>query len=139
MREFTEVVAQIIEGRRAETKINPSWVANEAVQKWDPAGISPSCVRHGCLQHTKQVARQLLRAAFDPREPDNPQHELFTGLQWRYPAAPDGGEPTYVLRAAMRQEDVAHNVQNFRLASEALAKHADALESWWEERRRGAA
>ena len=139
MEELYRVIASIIENRRDESRINAAWVANEALQQADPTRTSPPGVYGFAIEHAKQHARGLLRKSFDPSEPENPQHELFTVLQWRYPAARDksdpADQPSYVLREYMSKDDVRFNVMHFRMASEALAKHADALQSWWDGRR----
>lgn len=170
MDKLYNAIAEIIETRRGEPSINAMWVAHEAMQKVDPDRISVPCVYGGCSEHAKQYARGLLRKKFNPVAPENPQHELFTKLQWRYPAARDdlrgeresralellengdvknlaegrqqaasempSDDPSYLLRDKMSEEDVEYNVRHFRLASEALAKHADALQSWWDGRPR---
>jgi hypothetical protein len=78
-------------------------------------------------------------AAIDPVVEDSPQHELFTGLQWRYPTRRQRGEePSYVLRDSMSADDVDYNEQRFLSASVALADHARALRAWWNGRKKTA-
>lgn len=116
-----------------EPRINPSWVANEAMGELDPVKHiergSP-LIWLGCNLQLRQLARQVLARHYEvgTRAPD----DLFPDLQWRYPTArsAEAEEPEYVLRDMMSNEDLAYNVS--RLRAEALAKqaHADTLERW---------
>src|SRR5215467_432595 len=98
---LTNIVARIIDTRRAELRISPSWVATEAMIEIDPDRSSVELVYQGCHLQLRQIARSLLRLHFenanDPADDESAQHELFPELQWRYPAAHSaGGEPQYV-------------------------------------------
>ena len=87
---LTAIVAKIIESRRDEVRINPSWIATEALLEIDPEKVSLPLVYLGCHLELRQIARNLLRQHFE--EPPPPaaeltQHELFPDLQRRYPSA----------------------------------------------------
>jgi hypothetical protein len=135
-RELSDLVQRIVEQADGEVWISPAWVATAVMMKIDPDRSSPRLVYQGCHLQLRQIARACLRGHFDPVDEDNPQHELFTGLQDRYPVKRKRGEdPRYVLREAMSDEDAEFNVHRFRNASLALTKHADALKAWLENRR----
>lgn len=122
-------IAAAIERRNGEPRISASWVANEAIMKIDPGRISVPAIYAAALEHAKQHARALLR--------NNPQHELFTKVQAYYPAARSKrDDPEYVRRDydCMSQEDVDYNALRLGAASDALAKHRDALLAWWDMR-----
>lgn len=139
MDELYSVIAGIIEARREEGRINASWVANEALKVVDPERVSVTCVYNGCLEHAKQHARGLLGKKFDKVENNDPQFELFTELQWRYPVRPERGiERSYVLLEQMTEDDVDYNEQRFLSAAEEFGKHARALRAWWNGRRKSA-
>ena len=145
------IVIRIIEQRRSERSISPSWVATEAMLEIDPAKVAPALVQLGCHLELRQIARSVLRTVFEPSAEAatqlvdgeaQRQHELFPDLQWRYPKARTAGkneEPVYVRLEELTPNDVAFNVS--RLRSEALAKlaHADALERYGRTHRKKAA
>lgn len=142
MDELYELIAAIVERDRDEPDINAGWVAHEAMQTVDPDRVSVPCVYGGCSEHAKQYARGLLRKKFEIHPDDiekNPQLELFTALQWRYPRRPVRGEDrSYVLLDLMIDDDVDYNEQWLLNVSEATAKHARALRAYWNGRRRSA-
>lgn len=137
MSDAVGAVTKIIEETKDETFVSPTWVAMRAILILDPQKISPAAVRWLAIEHLKHVARKLLAKLFDSTQPDSPQHEIFTGLQSRYPVAGSGSNknPQYVKRDEMSYGDVVFNVDRFRKASESLAKHADALLAWWDGRK----
>jgi hypothetical protein len=141
--QLRELVSRIIEIRRGQPRISPSWVATEAMFDLDRRRIverDHPMIWQGCHLQLRQIARQLLAQRFERGEEE--EDLLFKDLQWRYPtartAAVDAEEPEYVLRDLMTDEDVAYNVA--RLRAEALAKlqHADALEAWGRDRGKAA-
>ena len=131
---LVEIVARIIDVRRSQVRINPSWIATEALRELDPSRRSVELVCLGCHLQLRQIARAQCRKLFedDEEDADIGQRELFTGLQWRYPAAhsKDKNEPEYVLREHMTDVDIGYNVARLRAEAEAKQKHADALEAW---------
>jgi hypothetical protein len=132
--QLTEIVARIIDIRRAQVRINPSWIATEALQEIDPAGSSLELVRLGCHLQLRQIARSLCRKLFEDSDDDDgqPRFTGFDGLQWRYPTARSKGkpDPEYVLRDRMSEDDIAFNVSRLRSEARAKLAHADALEAW---------
>lgn len=132
--DLNDTISQMIVTNRATSRINPTWVANEAMQKLDPKRVSPPSVYHGCLMYARQIARERLRKTFerdDETAADTAQHELFPELQARYPAKRSkSGEEQYVLLDDMTADDVAYNVNRLRQEAISKEKHADALEAW---------
>jgi hypothetical protein len=133
---LTDIIARIIDTRRGETRISPSWVATEAMVEIDPGRSSVALVYLGCHLELRQIARSLVRLHFedtsDPADDESAQHELFPKLQWRYPAARSSGagEPEYVKLEDLSAADVAYNVQRLRREGNAKLKHADALDAF---------
>ena len=134
-KELTAIILKLIDERRTERRISPSWVATEAMVIIDPDRVSPQLVRLGCHLELRQIARSVLRTRFaeaDEDEEASKQHEMFPELQWRYPTSRSSHleEPEYVRLEDMTDDDVSYNVA--RLRSEAMRKlaHADALEAW---------
>lgn len=141
--QLADIVTRIIDIRRAQVRINPSWIATEALNEIDPANLSLSLVRIGCHLQLRQIARAQCRKLFgdeagEERDPDEPEFAEFKELQWRYPAAHSKGqqEPEYVLLDHMSNSDVTYNVQRLRREGMAKLKHADALVAWDSTRRR---
>jgi hypothetical protein len=131
--QLTEIVARIIDIRRGEVRINPSWIATEALKEIDPANTSVALVRLGCHLQLRQIARGQCRKLFEDGDDDSePQFTEFKELQWRYPTARSKGQsdPEYVLRDHLTDRDVAYNVARLRTEARAKLAHADALEAW---------
>jgi hypothetical protein len=137
--QLAEIVARIIDIRRAQVKINPTWIATEALKEIDPASRSIALVRTGCHLQLRQIAREQCRKLFEDDEDEaQPRFPAIEGLQWRYPTqrTKDEHEPQYVLRELMSDGDVAYNVARLRSEAEAKLAHADALEAWGLSRKR---
>lgn len=139
---LVEVVTKIVDIRRAQMGITPTWIATEALKEIDPTRRSVELVYLGCHLQLRQIARQVCRTRFDPENESSSadQHELFPGLQWRYPTerSREEQEPEYVLLEHLTQADVDYNVKRLRLEAEAKLAHADALEAWARTRSRAA-
>jgi hypothetical protein len=79
-----EIISRIIEGRRGEARISPSWVATEGMQElragWmrEPNNGYP-LVYIGCHLQLRQIARGVLRERFEPEldEGETVQHPFF--------------------------------------------------------------
>jgi hypothetical protein len=133
---LTAIVAKIIETRRHEVRINPSWIATEALLEIDPDKQSVPLVYLGCHLELRQIARGLLRQHFeDPPSPADDaiaQHDLFPDLQRRYPSArsKEASEPEYVLLDEMSDSDIWFNVERLRKEGTSKLRHADALEAF---------
>jgi hypothetical protein len=135
-----EIVARIIETRRIEPRISPSWVATEAMRELDPAKTverRDPLIWLGCHLELRQIARALLARRFDPIKDNGLRDDLFPQLQWRYPTARSAffDEPEYILRDLMGSDDVGYNVARLRAEADAKSKHADALEAWHKARK----
>ena len=132
--QLVEVVARIIDVRRSQVRINPSWIATEALKEIDPDSRSRPLVRVGCHLHLRQIARGQCRKLFGSHDGGgvDDQGEMFEELQWRYPTArsKEEDEPQYVLRQHMSSDDIAYNVARLRSEARAKLAHADALEAW---------
>lgn len=131
--QLTAIVARIIDIRRAQVRINPSWIATEALKEIDPSARSVHLVRTGCHLQLRQIARAECRKLFEDADDDcEPRFTGFDGLQWRYPTArsKSKAEPEYVLRENMSDTDIAYNVARLRHEARAKLAHADALEIW---------
>jgi hypothetical protein len=134
MDEMTAAISAIIEARcEKDDRIRPSWIAQEAMQKFDPKRLTHIAIYATASEGAKQIARRILRK-IDPVADDNQQQELFTGhLQSFYAAdRPNGDDPEFVRRdySVMTESDSRYNIDRMRAQSESLAQHADALETW---------
>jgi len=135
---LVEIVARIIDTRRDEPGISPSWVATEGMRELDPRHTverAQPLVWLGCHLELRQLARGILHRRFGPgrdEKDDDDRGSLFPDLQWRYPSARSATaeEPIYVLRDLMTEADVKYNVSRLRAEAAAKNKHADALEAW---------
>jgi hypothetical protein len=128
--QLAEVVARIIELQRNQMRINPSWIATEAMKVIDPKNRSIELVRIGCHLQLRQTARGQCRKSFespDEGDDDQPQFVGFDDLQWRYLTARSKGlpDPEYILREGMTDEDIAYNVARLRREGRAKRQHAD--------------
>jgi hypothetical protein len=134
---LTDIIIRIVDKRRSERRISPSWVATEAMLEIDPAEAAPLLVRLGCHLELRQIARQVLRTFFEDGgsgfddEADG-MHDLFPDLQWRYPQAHVNpkDEPVYVRLEDLTPDDLAYNIVRLRREGRAKLAHADALQRY---------
>jgi len=83
---LNDVLSAVIEKSKAQNRIMPAWVANEAYQTIDSESLAPTLVKIAALLALKQMARQLLRGKFEPDDDANKeQNEFWLNLQERYP------------------------------------------------------
>ncbi len=87
---LSAIVAGIVDLRHDASRISPAWIATEAMLQIDPKRTIqrrfPLAYLASHLQ-LRQIARAQCRKSFEEDDPsDDRQHELFPGLQWRYPA-----------------------------------------------------
>ena len=134
--QLRELVARIIDIRRGQPRISPSWVATETMSDLDRSRDVERqypMIWQGCHLQLRQIARKLLAQRFETEEYETP---LFKDLQWRYPTARSAAaeEPEYILRDLMSDEDIAYNVGRMRAEAMAKLEHADALEAWGSDR-----
>lgn len=130
------ITNEVITKHQTESQISPTWIATAVMQKIDPDRISPPLVYIGCHLEIRQLARGILGKRFDKESEDNAdpidQHEMFPGLQKRYPLPRSSrdAEPVYQRLEDLTRIDVIFNVN--RLRREAVAKndHADRLEAY---------
>jgi hypothetical protein len=134
-----ELIARIYDVRRDESRVSPRWLATEAMQSLDPGRTSHPLEYAMAHLQFRQMARAVCAGRWEegaPEEEVECQHEMFPGLQKRYPtgARTEGNDPEYVLLEHLTEKDVAFNVARLRKESRAKAKHADRLEDWWKAR-----
>src|SRR5258708_22781655 len=150
-RSLSAVVGKIIEAQRDQARINPDSIATAALLELDQKKISVPAVLAGCHLALRQIARGQLRKRFleepdddedaseseqsehDCDAPEPEQADLFPQLQRRYPSSRAG---EYILREQMSAADLNFNVGRLRKEGATKSKHADALEAWWEIRKR---
>ena len=80
----------------------------------------------------RQIARKLLGTSFesDGDTPKDAEHELFDGLQKRYPISrQEGEEPTYRLLEELTHEDRQFNIRRLRREGNKKLADADALQA----------
>lgn len=138
-----EIVAKIVDARRDESRISPSWVATEAMRELRAQWMQKPnrgypLVYIGCHLELRQIARGILRQQFEPEnEDEHTEHPLFPGLQWRYPVrrADPKDEPQYELLELLSDDDALYNIDRLRSEAEKKLKHADRLEAWRRNRR----
>ena len=69
--QLTEIVARIIDIRRAQVRVNPAWIATEALKEIDPANRSVPLVSLGCHLQLRQIARAQCRKRYAPSDADD--------------------------------------------------------------------
>jgi hypothetical protein len=86
----------------------------------------------GCNLQLRQIARGQLRRRFEPEDDGGDEHDLFPGLQQRYPTARSARaeDPEYVLLEHLTPTDIGYNVARLRSEARAKMAHADALEAY---------
>lgn len=143
----SRIIAKIVDDRRDEASISPSWIATEAMAKLGVKsmlrgkGGQPIVYQLAHLQ-CRQIARQVLRKFYEPdNDAEKAQHDLFPNLQGRYPSAPKPGreEPEYIRLEHLSANDWQFNVDRLRADAQSRLQHADALEDWGREHFRKAA
>jgi hypothetical protein len=131
MDSYTDTVGRIIDERREQKIVSPSWVATEALAVIEPnlETARPAYeLSHATL---RQIARSLLRGKFEPNDSSEEKHDLFPDLQKRYPIKKASGEePVYVVLEEMSDADIAFNVKRLRQEGAQKIRHADALEAF---------
>jgi hypothetical protein len=141
-KQLIELVAKIIDQRRDAVRINPTWIATEALKILDPDRTSIPLVFLGCHLQLRQIARGICRSLFEPEDEQQDtvaRDTLFPELQWRYPEPHrKDEEPSYVLREEMSASVVSFNVERLRTEGMAKLRHADALAAWHRNRSRAA-
>ena len=130
MNENTDRLMDVLRGClvsiHSEIEIQPALLASRAMKEIDPSGSSPPLVAWAANLELRQLGRGLLRKSFDPIADDNPQAELFEGLQERYPTKRNG-ESTYVLLSDLTDDEIDENLNRMAREVTAKQKHYDAL------------
>ena len=137
-----ELLGRIYELHRDKVDVSPSWMATEAMQELDPDRVSHPLEYLLAHLQLRQIARSLCAGRWQKDEGrDDEQHELFPGLQRRYPIADriNGEEPVYRRLEDLTADDVAYNVHRLRSEARSKLAHADRLDAWGRERPAGLA
>lgn len=120
--------------------IDNDYVANVVESRIDVHQISPHLMKYLALLELKQQIRSYLRHALDPMQVvtdkvKSGQDDLFDDLlQDYYPADREilgVKKSVYVKRESLTGQEVELNAAKMEMASEALAKHAEALRAWY--------
>jgi hypothetical protein len=133
-KQLYELVNSIVSQQSDQTDISPTWIATQCLVRLRGNSVQkkwPLIYKAAHLQ-LRQIGRAVCRSQFEPDDdaPEAAQHDLFPGLQVRYPIAKQpGDEPVYRRLENMTHDDRVYNIK--RLRSEAIRKtqHADALEA----------
>lgn len=124
-----DVIQRVCDRHSDRPSIHPAWLATEAMGVIGFPRELHELGYLGCHLQLRQIARAFCRRRFDPAEQS--ESDLFPDtLQERYPRAPNGEDPEYVLLDLMTRGDIRFNVARLRKEAEAKLKHADALEAW---------
>lgn len=135
-RRLAEIISRIIDLYDEVPSISPTWVAAQAMSELDPDRVAPMLVHAGCNLHLRQLARARLRHRYESESDDKAEHDLFPGLQRRYPTARSArtDEPEYVLLERLTDFDLNFNVARLEAEAVSKQKHADALRIYGRER-----
>ena len=146
--QLTAVVRLIVIARKEEVDISPTWVALETMKKLKALDLRQDkpLIYIGCNLYVRQIAREICRRSFEDEQEEespsidpsqSPQHELFPGLQTRYPIArPAGDEPVYRLLENLTAEDRLHNINRMETEIKSKQRHVDAFKVFHERRLR---
>lgn len=124
-----DVLRECLDVVNSEIEVQPALLASCAIKIIDPQGLSPTLMGWAANLELRQLARGLLRNKYDPIAEDNPQTEMFEGLQERYPTKRNG-EPTYVLLDELEDDEIEENLARMAREITAKQKHYDALEAY---------
>lgn len=138
--EMELIVARIIDKNRRRDKINPSWVATEAMlelqKNYKMQNLQNNAFEIYRAAHLqlRQVARGILGKKFES-EDENEKHGFFTDLQIRYPAAHSKSEePSYVLLEYCSDADLDYNIERLDKEIKGKTKHRNSLIAYKENR-----
>jgi hypothetical protein len=113
-----------------EIEISPAFLSDCAMKRLDAFNRAPVLVKWGCSLQLRQLARGILRGAFDPMSDESKasQSDMFGGLQDKYPCTRNG-DRVYVDRMNLTRNERHYNM--LRLTKEANTKlqHAEALKA----------
>lgn len=137
--QLRRVVRECInKAREHGDKIKPTWVANDALKRLDKRSRAPALVRYAASLECRQIAREILRATFEPETTDEivnaPSHQLLENMRPMYPLRPGKEEePTYVApeHDDFDEADMLFNYHRDKAAGASVIRSADALYAWW--------
>ena len=114
-----------------DISISPASVAACVLEVINSEGITPPLVEWMANLEIRQLARGKLRKKYEIEEDDNVQHDIFEGLQQRYPVPVSKGEENkYILLEHLTHDELMFNVNRLRKEAEGKLKHADLLEAY---------
>lgn len=133
-RQLTDIVERIVDIYKGEMDISPSWVATQAMTQ---AGATAQFQRDKSLLYKaghlefRQLARGVCRKKWEEEDVESEQHELFQGLQKRYPIAKQmGEEPVYRLLEHLTEADLDYNINRMQAEVWEKQAHVDALKAF---------
>lgn len=124
-----DVLRECLDVVDSEIEVQPALLASCAIKIIDPDGLSPALMQWAANLELRQLARGLLRINYDPIADENPQAEMFEGLQKRYPTKRNE-EPTYVLLEELTDDEIEENLVRMAREISAKQKHYDALQAY---------
>ncbi len=128
--DITRLLSDALSAFNSDLPVSPTILARKAMAVCDPDTESPEIVRFAAELHFRQMARGLLRTAYE--ETNDQQSEMFDKLQDRYPGTGDNAG-VYVPLNQMTSEDFEHNIHRLRAEAAAKNAHADALRAKYAE------
>jgi hypothetical protein len=111
--------------------ISAASLAYCAMDVLDPEKLSPNLVAYGCNMELRQMARAILRREFEPSIGEEPQDEMFEGLQERYPVKrfDEDGESVllYAPRMQLTLDERYYNIERMQKQIDGRQKQLDAF------------
>lgn len=138
--EIEQTIRKIITGLNdaGVVSLGPTAIALRTYEHYGREGDDMH-VRYASVEHFKQMSRAALAKQYDPDDGDESeayQGDMFSGhLQSRYPIPrkPDD-EPTYKPRGGLTLAELDWNIAQLRKSASARLRHADALQSYRDQR-----
>lgn len=119
--------------KRNEVEIGPAMLADAVMRQIDPNHSTPVLPSYLSRMRVREMARTFLRTNYE--KPEALNHEMFNGLQRRYPARRNS-EHMYVLRESLTLGERLQNIARLRKVSVTAGEHAAALSAETEEMRK---
>lgn len=131
-KQLYELVGKIISDRNDQIDISPTWIATECMRKLHGMSLRDDrpLIYIGCHLQLRQIARSICGKKWENDDDSTEQHEMFPGLQKRYPICRIAGEePAYRRLEDMSSEDYDYNINRLRAEANEKQAHADRLEA----------
>ena len=117
-------INQAIEKHGGDISISPTSIAASVVRTLDPNNSTIDIISYGFNMQVRVVARSILGKTFAPKDEDA-QHEMFEGLQERYPTA--AASDNYVERHYLTLEQRLYNVERLQKTGLSFIAHSEKL------------